>query len=81
MNYYVGDIPPYYTWQQPYGWWQYQQPYTYQAPRLGWECPKCHACYNPDIHQCLHCGSNKISTDPQITWSTNTEDALQVNDG
>lgn len=46
----VGDIPP-------YGWWQYP---TYQIGNpTGWECPRCHATYNPVIMQCYNCQGEK----------------------
>lgn len=26
---------------------------------LGWECPKCHRCYAPQLTECEHCGGKE----------------------
>lgn len=51
MTYPIGDFPPW----NPYYPWQYPT-YVYTTGNsLGWECPKCHATYNPVIMQCYNC--------------------------
>ncbi len=53
----------------------------YRPQRLGWECPKCHKVFNPDVQQCWTCGNNNAT----ITWSntittSNVEGGYQSND-
>jgi hypothetical protein len=72
----VDDYQPSYypPWQQPY-----YQPNQYVYPRLGWQCPNCKACYNPDVQKCWTCGTGNVTT----TWNINTstyDDTTQVND-
>lgn len=39
------------------------------TPRLnkqGWECPKCHAIYSPQVTECPHCKPKEHSEQPDV---------------
>jgi uncharacterized OB-fold protein len=73
---YAGDPPYYYPWQQPQPYYTY--PVTY--PSVGWQCPNCHACYNPTVQKCWTCGDTKVTTWNINTFATKLDDTTQVND-
>lgn len=51
------------TWPEPWQTWyggEYSSRRSPFAASSGWECPRCHRCYQPSLRECPHC-------QPQLT--------------
>lgn len=35
---------------------------------MGWECPRCHACYGPSVAQCFNCTGKTGTAGGTIAW-------------